>query len=137
MANISNYLEEKLLNHVMRGESYSSPTNVYVGIVSDSATESELESGDLINELDGYDGDRKSVSFTEPSQVDGKATIENTNLIEFEDMPEGEVEYAFVADSATKGQGNILYWMPLKDSKFTNEGDILRLVEGELTLSLD
>ena len=32
MAELSDYLEDKLLDHVLRGTSYTSPTTVYVGL---------------------------------------------------------------------------------------------------------
>lgn len=138
MANISNYLEEKILNHVMRNDSYTSPTDIYVGLIDDNATDSELEDGNLDNEITDYGGDRKSITFTEPSQVDGKATIENDSDIDFEDMPEVTIAYAVIMDSeAADGTGNILYWCPADKNKTANSGDTYRIPEGDLTLDLD
>ena len=33
MAELSNFLENSLLDHVLRGTSYTSPTTVYVGLI--------------------------------------------------------------------------------------------------------
>lgn len=137
MANISSYLEEAILNHVMRNNAYTSPSAVYCGLISDVGTDLQLEAGTLTNEIDGYTGDRKAVTFAAPTQVGGKATISNSNLLEFEDMPVTTVKYAVITDSPNKGLGNILYWCPLVAEKNTNEGDIFRLAEGEVTLDLD
>ena len=137
MANMSSFLEEEILDHILRGNSYSSPTTVYVGLVSDSATDDDLEDGDLTNEIDGYDGDRKEITFTEPSQVDGKATVESDVQIDFEDMPETTVEYAIITDDSTPDSGNILYWCPSVETKTTNEGDTYRIDTNNLTIDQD
>lgn len=136
MANISNYLEEAILNHVMRNDPYTSSTTVYVGLISSDASDNDLEAGTLTNEITGYDGNRKPVVFTEPTQVGGKATIKNNADIEFENMPAVTVEYAIVCDAETNG--NILYWCPLTGgTKTTNAGDIFRIPEDGLVLDLD
>ena len=136
MANISNYLEEKILNHVMRNDVLTSPSTVYVGIISDDASDADLEAGTLTNEITGYDGNRKPVVFTVPEQVGGKATIKNNSDIDFENMPASTVKYAIVCDAPTNG--NILYWCPLAGgTKNTNAGDIFRIPEDGLILDLD
>lgn len=137
--NISNYLEEKILNHVMRNEVYASPSTVYVGIVKETATNEDLETGILTGEITEYDGNRKEVTFSAPSQVMGKATITNENILDFENMPaldsNNKVKYAIVCDAATNG--NILYWCPANAEKVTNAGDTYRIPVGDLTLDLD
>lgn len=139
MANISNYLEEALLNHMMRGQaggtSYNQPGNVYVGLITNTATDNELESGDLTNEVTAYDGNRKEIIFTEPVQIDGKATITNIGNIDFENMPAETIKYAIICDNNTGG--NILYWCPALQIKTTNEGDTYRIPDGDLTIDLD
>jgi len=39
MAEFSNYLENKVLDHVLRNVSYSSPTTVYVGLYTSDPTD--------------------------------------------------------------------------------------------------
>lgn len=135
MANLSSYLEEQLLNHALRNIAYSSPTTVYVGLVDNTAVDTDLEAGDLTNEITGYTGDRKAITFTAPTQVGGKATIENSAQIDFDDMPATTVAYAIICDAATAG--NILYWAPATTSKTTNAGDTYRISAGDLTVSHD
>jgi len=138
--NLSNYLEEVLINHVLRNVAYTSPTDVYVGLVSDVASDAHMEAGTLTNEITAYDGNRKAVTFDAPVQDgDGRASVKNaTAAIEFEDMPAVTVKYAIVCDSATKGSGNILYWCPLVDSvgaretRTANAGDTFRLPQNLL-----
>jgi len=129
MANLSNYFEEQILTEKLVN------STVYVGLISDTATDADLESGDLTNEITAYTGDRKSISFTSPTQVSGKATIENDANIDFEDMPAETVGYAVIMDAQTAG--NILYWCPADNVKTTNSGDTYRIPSGDLTLDLD
>jgi len=135
MSSASNYLEEALLNHILNNVAYTSPTTVYVGLVDDTATEADLESGDLTNEITGYTGDRKAVSFTSPTQVSGKATVENDVEITFEDMPATTIAFAIVTDSATAG--NILYHSAPTQIKTANAGDTYKIEVGDLTVDND
>ncbi len=135
MANISNYLEEAILDHVMRNSAYTSPSAVYCGLVTSAASDADLEAGTLTNEITSYTGNRKAITFGEPTQVGGKATIKNENALEFEDMPAATVAYAIVCDQETTG--NILFWCPLDDNKTTNSGDTFRIPVDGLTLDLD
>lgn len=134
MANITDYLEEVLLNHVFRNTPYSSPAAVYCGLVESGDYDAELEAGTLTHEVAAYTGDRKAITFSAPAQVGGKATVKNSAALEFENMPAVTVKYAIVCDAATAG--NILYWCPLAAEKTCNEGDTFRIAVDGLVLDL-
>jgi len=129
MSNIANYEEEEILTDRLINQT------VYVGLVDNNATGDDLEDGDLTNEIEDYDGDRKEINFTSPTQVDGKATINNDTTIDFENMPDTTVEYAIITDD--QNDGNILWWSPAVESKDTNSGDTYRIPEGSLEVTLD
>lgn len=137
MANIATYLEDALLNHVMRNSEYSRPATVYCGLINDDSDGSELEAGTLDNEITGYTGDRKAITFGAPANVGGKATIKNSAALTFLSMPAPSgkaVKYAIVCDAATGG--NILYWCPLAAEKSWNEGDTFNIAIDGLVLDL-
>lgn len=134
MSNISTYLEAALLNHAMRNTEYVRPAAVYCGLVDDVGDDAEVEAGTLDNEITGYTGDRKAITFGAPAQVGGKATIKNTAALEFVSMPAVVVKYAIVCDAATAG--NILFWCPLAAEKTCEVGDTFRLVIDALVLDL-
>lgn len=134
MANIATYLEDALLDHVMRNVEYVRPATVYCGLIDDVSDGSELEAGTLDNEITGYTGDRKAITFGAPADVGGKATIKNTVALEFLVMPAVTVKYAIVCDAATGG--NILYWCPLAAQKTCNAGDTFRIAIDGLVLDL-
>ncbi len=135
MANISNHLEEALLNHVMKNTAYTSPAAVYCGLVTSTASDADMEAGTLTNEITAYTGDRKAITFGTITQVGGAATVKNTVAIEFEDMPAVTVAYAIICDATTAG--NILWWLPLDVNKTTNAGDTFRIPVDGLTVTLD
>lgn len=134
MANIADYLEEELLDHVFRNLAYAAPATVYCGLVESGLYDDELEAGTLTHEIAAYTGNRKAITFGAPAQVGDKATIKNTVAIEFENMPAVTVKYAIVCDAATVG--NILYWCPLTAEKTCNAGDTFRIPVDALVLDL-
>lgn len=137
MANLSNYLEEALLNHVLKNSAYSSPAAVYAGLVNDSAVDTDMEAGTLTNEITAYTGNRKAITWGSISQVSDKATVATATVaLEFEDMPAVTTKYVIICDGATKGAGNILIYAPLTTPRTTSAGDTLRIPIGDLTVDL-
>lgn len=134
MSNIANYLEEALLNHVMRNSEYSRPATVYCGLIETGDYDAELEAGTLDHEITAYTGNRKAITFGAPAQVSGKATVKNSAALEFDNMPAKTVKYAIVCDAAT--EGNILYWCPLSAEKTCNAGDTFKIAIDGLVLDL-
>jgi hypothetical protein len=137
MSNISDYLEVAVLNHLFLNINLPSPVSVYLGLVSDVATDDDMETGNLTNEIVTYTGDRKAITFSAPTQISGKATIVNTNLINFLLMPAVTVKYAIVCDGLTKSAGNIMYWCPLIVEKIMGAGETFSIPIGNLILDLD
>jgi len=135
MSNIATYLENALLNHVMRNTEYTRPATVYCGLIDNVSDGTELEAGTLDNEITTYTGDRKAITFGAPANVGGKATIKNSAALEFLVMPAVTVKYAIVCDAATAG--NILYWCPLAAEKTCNAGDTFQLPIDALVLDLE
>ena len=136
MANATNYLEEKLLDHILRNVSFTSPTTVYIGLVNDTAFDADLEAGDLTNEITGYTGDRKAVTFDPISQSAGNGFTSNDTNIDFEYMPATTVKYLIITDSPTKGSGNVLIWSPAQNIRTTNQDDMYRIPANGLEVNL-
>ena len=132
MANISNYLEERILNHIFRGASSTSPSNLYLGLFLNNPTDAGTGT-----EVSGTGYERQTVSFNAPSQIDGKATISNNAEIEFPSAGSnwGLVTHAAIYDDITGG--NMLYYGPLQNPKDVETSDILKILESELVLTLD
>jgi hypothetical protein len=128
MAELSDFLENKLLDHVLRGTSYTSPTTVFVGLYTsdpgDDNSGTECTGGAYARQIlsvttatDGIVTSSADVTF--PQATDNWGTISHIGLL----------------DAITSG--NLLMHTPLTTSKTIDEGDILKIPTGSLTASLD
>lgn len=125
MAAASNYLENALLNHVLRNTSLTSPTTVYLALFTSDPT--DADSG---TEVTGGSYARQAVAFDAPS---GGATA-NTANEDFTGMPAATVTHFGVYDASTAG--NLLIHGAFSASKTTNSGDTLRVSAGDLDITL-
>ena len=128
MAALSNYLENALINHVLRNSALTSPTTVYVALFTSDA--GELEAGTLTNEVSGGSYARQAVTFGAPTN----GATSNTGAVSFTDMPAGTVTHAAIMDASTAG--NVLFHAALTQSKTLNAGDTFTLASGDLDASL-
>ena len=128
MAEFSNYLENKLLDHVLRNVSYTSPTTVYVGLFTSDPT--DAGSG---TEVSGGSYARQVVSVTTASG----GVVTSSADITFPQATAnwGTVSHIGILDALTSG--NLLMHTPLTTSKTIDSGDILKINTGSLTVTLD
>lgn len=132
MANISNYLEEAILNAVFRGQPFTPPAAVYVALYLNDPT--DLDVG---TEVSGGNYLRQQVTFSAPQQVDGKATIVNAADVEFPVATAdwGLITHVGIRDAETGG--NLLYYGPLENPREILQNDRLKWLAGDLVLTLD
>ena len=128
MAEFSNYLENKVLDHVLRYTSYTSPTTVYVGLFLSDPT--DAGSG---TECTGSAYARQSLSVTTAS---GGIVTSSADVT----FPQatgswGTITHLGILDALTSG--NLLMHTPLTTSKTIDNGDILKISSGNLTVTLD
>jgi hypothetical protein len=124
--NLSDYLENKVLDHVLGTTSYTMPADVYLALYTTTPTDST--SG---TEVTGGSYVRKLVTFGAASS--GAAT-NNTN-VDFTLMPTCTVAGIAVCDAQTSG--NILIYGALTSSKSVDAGDTLRVASGDLSISIN
>jgi hypothetical protein len=128
MAELSNYLENKLLDHVLRNTSYNSPTTVYVGLyTSDPADDN---SG---TEVSGGSYARQIVSVTTATA----GIVTSSADVTFPQCTAawGTVSHIGLLDAVTSG--NLLMHTALTTSRAVEVGDVLKIATGSLTASLD
>jgi len=127
MAEMSNYLENALINATLRNTSYTSPSVVYVGLYTSDPTDA-----DTGTEVTGGSYARQSVTFGAPSN--GVST--NSAAIEF---PQATASWGTVGwigiEDAVSG-GNLLYHTALDTSKTIENGDIFKIAIGSLSVTL-
>ena len=127
MAEMSNYLENALINGTLRGTTYTAPTTVYVGLYTSDPTDA-----DTGTEVSGGSYARQSVTFGAPSN--GVST--NSAAIEFPQATAswGTVGWIGIEDALTSG--NLLYHTALDTSKTIDTGDIFKIAIGSLSVTL-
>jgi hypothetical protein len=123
----SNYLENKILLHVLSNTAYTSPATVYLGL--HTADPTDAGSG---TEVSGGSYARQSFAST----ISGNAAS-NTSAIEFPTATGswGTVGWVAVWDNLTGG--NLLFHGALTASKTIASGDVFRVPAGDLDITLD
>ena len=124
--NLSNYLEDKLVDHFLGTTTYTKPSTVYVALYT--VAPSDAGGG---TEVTGGSYARQSAAFAASS---GGATSNSAN-IDFTNMPAAVVVAIGVHDAVTSG--NLLLWGTLTSNKTTDAGDTLRIATGDLDISID
>ena len=127
MAEMSNYLENALINGTLRATTYTAPSTVYVGLYTSDPTDANTGT-----EVTGGSYARTSVTFGAPS--DGVSL--NSAAVEFPQATGswGTVGWIGLLDASTSG--NLLYHTPLDVSKTIASGDIFKIAIGSLSVTL-
>ena len=128
MAEFSNYLENKILDHVLKNVSYTSPTTVYVGLFTTDPT--DAGSG---TEVSGGSYARQVLSVTTASG--GIVTSSGDVTFPQATANWGTISHIGILDALSSG--NLLMHTPLTTSKTIESGDILKISSGNLTVTLD
>lgn len=124
--NLSDYLENKVLDHILGTTTYTKPSTVYLALYTTTPTD-----GTSGTEVAGGSYARKVITFGASSS--GAAT-NNTN-VDFTLMPTCTVTGIAVLDALTSG--NILVYGALGSSKSVSSGDTLRIASGDLSISIN
>lgn len=123
----SNYLENKVLDHVFGGVAYTAPATLYVGLFTSDP--GETGSG---TEVSGGSYARQTIAFT----VTG-SQASNTAAAEFPTATAswGTITYAAIYDALSGG--NLLASGALTTSKTIDSGDVFRIPAGDFDIDLD
>jgi len=130
---MSDFLENKLLDHVLGGTAYTAPGTTYIALFtvapSDSGGGTEVSGGSYAR-----------VAYTNnttnwPAASGGSKS--NANVIDFGTATAnwGTIVAVAIFDAATAG--NMLFYGNLTQSKTVNNGDGFKFLAGKLTISFD
>jgi hypothetical protein len=128
MAEFTDFMENKIIDHMLRNQSYTPPSTVYVGLFTSAP--SDAGGG---TEVSGGAYARQAVTLAAAS---GGAS-ENSADITFPTATAdwGTVTHLALFDALTGG--NMLMWTPLDDSKTVNNGDTFKINAGALDVTVD
>lgn len=127
MAEMSNYLEQALINGTIRGITYTAPSTVYVALYTSDPTDANTGT-----EVSGGSYARTAVTFAAPGNG---VSVSNADCT----FPQctltwGTVGWIGIMDASSAG--NLLYHTPLDTSKTIETGDIFKIASGNLSVTL-
>jgi hypothetical protein len=132
MAAASNYLEDKILDHVLTATAFTQPSRYIALFTADPG-----EAGSFTNEIStsGTAYARQSVTFAAASS--GSSATSATVTFPTATANWGTVTHVAVVDGDTEGAGNVLFYGAVTTSKTIETGDTFQISSGNLTISLD
>jgi hypothetical protein len=127
MAEMSNFLENALINATLRNTTYTSVATVYVSLWTSDPT--DAGSG---TEVSGGSYARTAVTFAVPSN--GVTTNDADVTFPTATASWGTVGWIGINDALSSG--NLLYHTPLDTAKTIDSGDIFKISTGNLSVTL-
>jgi hypothetical protein len=122
----SDYLENKVLDHVFGGNAYSAPGTLYLALYTSDPGDDN--SG---TECSGTAYARQTIAFTVTAD-----TASNTSAVEFPTAGSawGTITHVGILDALTSG--NLLAHGALTSAKTVASGDVFRVPAGDLDITL-
>lgn len=141
MAAASSYLENKVLDHVLRYSTapYTAPTTLYLALFNNTSTNTltNLQAGTLTDEVATSGSTayaRKTITFGAASS--GTSTSNATVTFDAATASWGTITHVAIMDGGTRGAGNVLFYGAVTTSKAIDTGDTFQVTSGNLTISL-
>lgn len=129
MSDLSNYLEDELIDHILRNAAYASPgTSIYVSLYTSNPDEddsgTEVSGGSYAREqCTGWDAPSNGATANTADIIFTQATADW-----------GTVGWVAIHDAVSAG--NMLFYGALSVSKDVNNGDTFKFNAGDLDISL-
>ena len=127
MSEMSNYLETKILDYVLRDTADWAPTTVYLAL--HTADPAEDGSG---AEVSGGSYARQACAFDATHATGGNTA--NTSAESFTGMPACTVSHIGIWDHASAG--NLLFYTDVTANKTVGSGDTISVAAGAVTVTL-
>jgi hypothetical protein len=135
MSDFSDYYENKVIDHLLRGEAFTVPTTIYVALfTANTGLETNAPTAEITE--GGYA--RKAVTL---SAASGGATS-NSAVVEFDAATEDWTEathFAIVDHETNSTWGsnvNVLMWDALTTARTCTNGNQLKFSAGALTVTI-
>ena len=129
MSGFSDYLEDKVLNHVFAGSAFTAPSTLHVALYtvapSDTGGGTEVSGGAYARQTGAF-----TVSGTNPTTATNSAAIEYPTAT----ANYGTVVAVGILDASSSG--NLLAYSTLDASKVVSSGDVFRFNAGDLDITL-
>ena len=127
MAEISDYLEKKILDYVLRNTADWAPSAVYLALHTadpvDAGSGAEVSGGSYARQATAFDACHATTGVTQ-----------NTDVETFTSMPAATVTHIGIWDHVSAG--NLLFHTPVDSSKTVGSGDTISIAAGAITITL-
>jgi hypothetical protein len=133
MAGKTDFLENELLDHVLRNAAYTSPSAVYCALFTAAPNDAYTSGTPTGTEVSGNNYSRVAITFGAASG----GAVANSAAVEFP-VPSGSwgtVTHFGVFDASTAG--NLLYWGALTASQAIASGNDVTIPIGDLDVTED
>jgi hypothetical protein len=128
MAEFTDYLENKIIDHMLRNQAYTPPSTVYVALFTTATGDDG--SG---TEVSGGSYARQAVTLGAASGGASSNTADITFPQATADW--GTITHVALMDAETGG--NMLMHSPLDESKTVNNGDTFKINAGDLDVTVN
>lgn len=138
MSAASNYLENKLLDHVLTATAFTQPSR-FIALFNNTSGNAltNLEAGTLTDEVStsGTAYARQAATFAAAASG-SSATNATVTFPAATGAGFGSVTHVAVMDGDTEGAGNVLFYGAVTTAKQIDAGDTFQISSGNLTISL-
>ena len=136
MTAMSNYMENKLIDHICRDTAWAQESGLYVGLVGKYVA-ADLEAGTITQEISGNAYARVSVKGDSNWSAGGtNGLTDNDNAIEFVTAAGGDwghVSGLFLSNASTAG--DVILYGALTAVKLVEDGDQFVIAAGDLDIT--
>ena len=135
MANMTDYLENKLLDTLLGVSAYTFPSTVYMALFTADPT----DTGDVTSEVSGGSYARVSLSGKFSTATGSTGLSANTTAISFPTATAswGEVTHVGIMESGVVSTDDMLLWGAFQISQTIDDTDILLFAVGDFSLTLE
>lgn len=120
----SNYLEDKVLNHVLKNTAYTPPATVYAALFTTNPTDANTGT-----EVTGGSYARQAITFGTVAS----GSVSNSAAITFSSVPAATITHIGVYDASSAG--NLLYHAALVSQIITTSGSDVEFDVGAFTVT--
>jgi hypothetical protein len=149
MPNMSDFLENKLIDALFRGTAYTPPTTLYIALTTTAPTDATTGAAGGAEPADAAYARQSVVGavgnwWSTGGQTTGASTgtsgtTSNVAAITFPAATAnwGTVVGVLLTDAAGTGAGNALFWGTLTSNKVVSTGDTFQFAAGSLSIQID
>jgi hypothetical protein len=136
MAALTNYLENKLIDHLFQGTAYTAPSTLYVGLMT-AVSDGEVGT---ITEVSGGSYARVAVTADASHWSDATGNNGTTSNVSAVTFPEATADWGTCTHFGiwdASSSGNLLVYAALTTSRNITTGSAPSFAAGALTVQLD